>query len=228
MRWFLAFILRRGLWPLSAALLGLGLSAAFFVPALIEQRYINQTQWFGKYYDPFQHFVYFFQLFNPAWGFGISQPGPDDIAKGAMSYQLGAAATLLSLIAVALSWKQAAERRREIWFWAAWAAISIFLTLGISAWVWRHVPLVPYAQFPWRYLMLAILPLSILPGTLVAECKSQIANRTSYIVHRTSYIAHPLWPALLLSACSCSAARPISRRRCASRRRNRGRSRWPR
>jgi hypothetical protein len=191
-REFLAFILRRGLWPLSAVLLGLGLSAAFFVPALIEQRYINQTQWFGKYYDPFQHFVYFFQLFNPAWGFGISQPGPDDIAKGAMSYQLGAAAVLLSLIAVALSWKQAAERRRETWFWAAWAAISVFLTLGISAWVWRHVPLVPYAQFPWRYLMLAILPLSILPGTLVAEYKS-------YIVHRTSHIAHPLWPALLLS-----------------------------
>ena len=205
-REFLAFILRRGLWPLSAALLGLGLSAAFFVPALIEQRYINQTQWFGKYYDPFQHFVYFFQLFNPAWGFGISQPGPDDIAKGAMSYQLGAAAVLLSLIAVALSWKQAAERRREIWFWAAWAAISVFLTLGISAWVWRHVPLVPYAQFPWRYLMLAILPLSILPGTLIAEGRRQkaesaedTAHRTSHIVHRSSHIAHPLWPALLLS-----------------------------
>jgi hypothetical protein len=190
---FLAAILRRGLAPLAAFMLGLGLSAAFFVPALIEQRYINQTQWFGKYYDPFQHFVYFFQLFNPAWGFGISQPGPDDIAQGALSYQLGAAAVLLSLIAVVLSWKQAAERRREIWFWAAWAGISVFLTLGSSAWVWRHVSLVPYAQFPWRYLMLAIVPLSILPGTL-------IANGTSNIQHPTSNIQHSLWPALLLSS----------------------------
>jgi hypothetical protein len=200
MRDFPALILRRGLWPLSAALLGLGLSAAFFVPALIEQRYINQTQWFGKYYDPFQHFVYFFQLLNPAWGFGISQPGPDDIAKGAMSYQLGAAATLLSLIAVVLSRKHEAARRREIWFWTAWAVISVFLTLNSAAWVWRHVPLVPYAQFPWRYLMLAILPLSILPATLAANHTSYIAHRTSHIVHRTSYIVHPLWPALLLSA----------------------------
>jgi len=187
------FILRRGLWPLSAALLGLGLSAAFFVPALIEQRYINQTQWFGKYYDPFQHFVYFFQLFNPAWGFGISQPGPDDIAKGAMSYQLGAAAVLLSLMAVVLSRGHATGRRREIWFWAAWAGISIFLTLGVSAWVWRHVPLVPYAQFPWRYLMLAIVPLSILPGMLVA-------NGTSNLQPPTSDLQHSLWPALLLSS----------------------------
>ena len=67
-------------------------------PALVEQQYINQTQWFGEYYDPTQHFIYFHQLFSPAWGFGISQPGPDDIAQGAMSFQLGAVATLLSLI----------------------------------------------------------------------------------------------------------------------------------
>lgn len=198
-REFLVCILRRGLWPLSAALLGLGLSAAFFVPALIEQRYVNQTQWFGKYYDPFQHFVYFFQLFDPSWGFGISQPGPNDAAQGAMSYQLGAAAALLSLIAVALSWKQAAGHRREIWFWAVWAAISIFLTLGVSAWVWRHVPLVPYAQFPWRYLMLAIVPLSVLPGTLAAEGRGPKAGASEDSVHRTSHIAPPLWPALLLS-----------------------------
>jgi hypothetical protein len=210
-REFPAFILRRGLWPLSAALLGLGLSAAFFVPALIEQRYINQTQWFGKYYDPFQHFVYFFQLFNPAWGFGISQPGPDDIAQGAMSYQLGAAAVLLSLIAVALSWRQAAARRREIWFWAAWAAISVFLTLGVSAWVWRHVPLVPYAQFPWRYLMLAIVPLSILPGTLIAEGRMQRAELAEDTAHRTSYIVRPLWPALLLSCLLLLSSAPYFR-----------------
>jgi hypothetical protein len=164
-----SFVLRPLFFAAAAFALGLGLSAAFFIPALIEQRYINQTQWFGKYYDPFQHFVYFFQLFNPAWGFGISQPGPDDITQGAMSYQLGAAATLLSLVALVLAIRQPPARRREIWFWGAWAAVSIFLTLGVSAWAWRIIPIVRFAQFPWRYLMLAILPLSILPGSLIAD-----------------------------------------------------------
>jgi len=181
--------------PALAFLLGLGLSAAFFVPALIEQGYINRTQWFGQYYDPTQHFVYFFQLFNPAWGFGISQPGPDDAAQGAMSFQLGAAATLLSLVAFATAHRLKPSLRREVWFWGLWAGVSIFLTLNVSALAWRYLPIVPYAQFPWRYLMLAIIPLSILPATLVADGGSQIANRKSQIANGS-----PLWPAFLLSA----------------------------
>ena len=197
------------LFPAAAFALGLGLSAAFFIPALIEQRYINQTQWFGKYYDPFQHFVYFFQLFSPAWGFGISQPGPDDIAQGAMSYQLGAVATLLSVITLVLAGRQPAARRREIWFWGAWAAVSIFLTLGVSAFAWRYVPIVRFAQFPWRYLMLAILPLSILPGTLIADGEWQMANSKwqtanhrdamSQICNLQSAIRDGLWPAIILA-----------------------------
>ena len=186
---------RRMLAPAFAFALGLGLSAAFFVPSLAEMGYINRTQWFGEYYDPTQHFVYFFQLFNPAWGFGISQPGPDDITQGAMSFQLGAAATLLSLVALVTARRLKPSLRREVWFWGLWAAVSIFLTLNVSALAWRYLPIVPYAQFPWRYLMLVIVPLSILPGTLVADDKLQIANGKLQTAS-----AQGLWPAFLLSA----------------------------
>lgn len=161
-------LLRSLLAPGIAFALGLGLSAAFFVPALFEQGYINRTQWFGAYYDPAQHFVYFNQLFDPRWGFGISQPGPNDAAKGSLSYQTGAAVTLLSLIALAISGQFRPRLRGELRFWGLWLLVAIFLMLPASAWVWRYLPIVPYAQFPWRYLMLAILPLSILPGALVA------------------------------------------------------------
>jgi hypothetical protein len=167
--------LRCAVAPAVAFGLGLGLSAAFFVPALVEQGYINRTQWFGRYYDPSQHFVYFHQLFNPAWGFGISKPGPDDIAQGSMSFQLGAAAVMLALVAFfaaagtpSLRERLGLDRRREIWFWAGWAIVSVALTTAISAPLWRYLPLVSFAQFPWRYLMLAIIPLSILPGVLIA------------------------------------------------------------
>jgi hypothetical protein len=192
--------------PATAFALGLGLSAAFFVPALIEQGYINRTQWFGEYYDPTQHFVYFFQLFNPAWGFGISQPGPDDVAQGAMSFQLGAAATLLSLVALVTARRLKPSLRCEVWFWGLWAAVSIFLTLSVSALAWRYLPIVPYAQFPWRYLMLAIVPLSILPGTLVADSKLQIANSRLQTAS-----GQALWPAFLLSALLLLSSYPYLR-----------------
>jgi len=170
-RWQQIKSMRAGRWLAAAAAfaLGLGLSAAFFIPALVEQRFINQTQWFGEYYDPARHFVYFHQLFNPAWGFGISVAGPDEAAQGGLSFQLGAVPSVLSLIALATSGRFGRGLRRELWFWGLWGGLSIFLTLGISALAWRYVPLVPYAQFPWRYLTLAMLPLSILPAALVAD-----------------------------------------------------------
>ena len=199
-------LVRTALAPALAFALGLGLSAAFFVPALIEQGYINRTQWFGEYYDPTQHFVYFFQLFNPAWGFGISQPGPDDIAQGAMSFQLGAAATLLSLVALVTARRLKPSVRREVWFWGLWAAVSIFLTLNVSALAWRYLPIVPYAQFPWRYLMLAILPLSILPGTLVADSRWLMANGKWQTANKQA-----LWPAFLLSALLLLSSYPYLR-----------------
>jgi hypothetical protein len=164
----LQVFIKAALVPGAAFIVGLALSAAFFIPALVEQQYINRTQWFGEYYDPTQHFIYFHQLFSPAWGFGISQPGPDDIAQGAMSHQLGVVAALLALVCGVAAVVLPGKVRRELWLWGAWGLVSVALTLGISVWVWRHVPLIPYAQFPWRYLMLAILPLSVLPAALAA------------------------------------------------------------
>ena len=155
--------------PGAALAVGLGLSAAFFVPAIVEQNYILRSQWYGQYYDPALHFVYFHQLFNPGWGSGISQPGPNDVAMGSLSYQLGAAPLLLSLVALAIAARFSSSLRRELWFWGAWGAAAVFLTLEVSASAWQYIPLVPYAQFPWRYLMLAMLPLSILPAALAAQ-----------------------------------------------------------
>jgi hypothetical protein len=187
---------RAALAPALAFMLGLGLSAAFFVPALVEQAYINKTQWFGEYYDPTQHFIYFHQLFNPAWGFGISLPGPDDVAQGAMSFQLGAAAVLLACIALVLAGRYKPAVRRELRFWGVWAVASIGLTLSISAPLWRYAPIIPYAQFPWRYLMLAILPLSILPGALIALPVEPLAGEAMEPARERGMLR---WPAITLA-----------------------------
>ena len=214
--------------PGLALAVGLGLSAAFFIPALVEQGYINKTQWFGEYYDPEQHFVYFNQLFDTAWGYGISQPGPDDAAQGALSYQLGAAATVLTLIGLALSGRARPRLRGEVRFWGAWLLVSVFLTLPASVLLWRHAPIVDYAQFPWRYLMLAILPLSIVPAFLVARQEDGAAGaagagdpaagdpaaaagaRTAAAGAR-AVAREGLWPAFLLSALLLLSSYPYLR-----------------
>ncbi|HRI57796.1 MAG TPA: hypothetical protein PK170_11960, partial [Anaerolineae bacterium] len=58
-----------------------------------------------------------------------------------------------------------AGRRRELWLLLAWLLLAIFLMLPISTWAWRHVGFVSFAQFPWRWLMIAALPLAVLAGS---------------------------------------------------------------
>ena len=46
-----------------------------------------------------------------------------------------------------------------------WLLLAIFLMLPISTWAWQHIGFVSFAQFPWRWLMIAALPLAVLAGS---------------------------------------------------------------
>ena len=158
--------------PVAGLALGLTLAAFFILPALLESRFVNREQWYGGYYDFHDHFVYFAQLFDPRWGFGISIPGPDD----PLSYQLGLALFLLAALAAWVWWSRRGEKRAEIGFWLVILLGSVWLTTAASTFAWDHVPLVAMAQFPWRYLSLAALALAILaPVILIARDSPQDA-----------------------------------------------------
>jgi hypothetical protein len=148
--------------------LGLGLAAFFVLPALTEARYVNQEQWFGGYYDFHDHFVYFAQLFDPRWGFGISVPGPDD----ALSYQLGLAFLVLAVLAARYGLRRRHPHRLEVAFWLGVLVVGAWLTTAAATWAWDHVPLVAAAQFPWRYLTLAALALAILAPVVLTARRS--------------------------------------------------------
>jgi hypothetical protein len=161
----LANLIRVSAAPLLGLLLGLLLSAFFWIPALSEGGLVNQDQWYGGYYNPELHFVYPHQLLEPGWGFGISQPGPDDVQQGALSFQLGAVPLVLAILALVGLRAVPAGRRRELWLLLFWLLLAIFLMLPISTWAWRTIGFVSFAQFPWRWLMIAALPLAVLAGS---------------------------------------------------------------
>lgn len=164
---FIAELLHLALPPATGVLLGLGLSAVFWIPALVESRYVNQTQWYGGYYSPMQHAVYPHQLFSPAWGFGISHPGPDDDQLGGLSYQIGAAPYVLAVLSLLSLRRARGLLRFELALFALIALGAIYLMLPASAWAWDALPIIPYAQFPWRYLTLALIALAVLTSSVV-------------------------------------------------------------
>ena len=144
-----------------AVLLSLGFSAAYWVPALAERSFIVQEQWMMAKYDFREQFVYIFQLFAPNWGYGFAVAGPED----GMPLQVGIILLGSGIGALMWGWTRK-EWRGMVTFWAFVALASLFLTLPSSALIWEKVPLLPLVQFPWRFLALAVLSLSILAGLL--------------------------------------------------------------
>jgi hypothetical protein len=149
-----------------ALILGIGLSAVFALPAMLENRFVRLDQWYGGRYAWGGDFVEFFQLFSPKWGFGTSVLGPDDD----VSFQLGAVPVVLSLLGLALLFRKNGNAHlkrpalRLVIFFGALTAVVVFLMLSISAPLWQVLPLVRLAQFPWRLLTLTVFSMAFLCG----------------------------------------------------------------
>ena len=157
---------RRALAPVVGLLLGLGLSAIFWLPMLLERQYVRVDQWFDGRYSFSGNFVYFYQLFRPLWGFGISQPGPDD----QISFQIGAIALTLAVLGVVLTWDRLGKVRWEMAVFIVAGLVSVFVALTWSEPLWT-LPIVGtilgFAQFPWRWFSIAALCVSILSGLIL-------------------------------------------------------------
>ncbi len=161
--------------PALGLVLGLGLSAFFAVPAMLENRFVRVDQWYGGRYAWGGDFIEFYQLFSPQWGFGASVPGPDDD----FSFQLGVVPVVLSLLAGAALFRKKHREllgpsgRRLVIFFAALTAIVVFLMLEASAPLWLALPLARLAQFPWRLLTLTVVSMAFLCGAAARESGEQ-------------------------------------------------------
>ncbi|MCB0061889.1 MAG: hypothetical protein KDE19_07235 [Caldilineaceae bacterium] len=175
------------LMPGLGLLAGIGLSTIFWLPMLLERQYVRVDQWFGGRYDYRDHFLYFFQLFSPRWGFGTSEAGPNDT----MGFQLGAAGLILATVGVMLIWTLVRRQRWEIACFVLVAVVATFFSLTWGAFLWQ-LPLIgsvlQSAQFPWRWLSVTVLCISVLSGLALHR----------RLVTGTRYLTLPLLTVLIV------------------------------
>ncbi len=143
-------------------LLGLGLSAFIWVPALAARQHAamnRAVQGNGLYSN---HFVYLHQLFYSPWGYGLSVPGPGD----GMSFALGWSHLLVVIVVwIWISrYPELGDRRLFRFFGAAAVALCI-LMLQDAVWFWEQVPLLQNVQLPWRLLG----PVAICMALVIAQ-----------------------------------------------------------
>jgi hypothetical protein len=155
--------------PSFGLLLGLALSAFFWLPAFVEFRYVRTDQWMGGYYRYWDHFVYFFQLFSPRWGFGISEAGPND----KLGFQLGIVPFGLTILSLAAIPRLKGKIKAQAFFFLAITVLTVFLTLQASMPLWEKVAFVRFAQFPWRWLIIPIFSMAFLSSLVLAEVRDR-------------------------------------------------------
>lgn len=148
-------------------LLSLGLSAIFWLPAILEKGYV----WGLEVFDYRRHFVELYQLIFPSWGSGFSS---DESTEG-LSFQIGIAnLTVLSITILILLFKKQRKQRGIVLFIIGWIILSVFLMLPLSLPVWNTIAIMQYFQFPWRMLSLVILCCAFLAGSLVPVWQPRI------------------------------------------------------
>jgi hypothetical protein len=161
------FPIRGTVYSLFAGVLAIGIAGVFLIPAVIEKKYILESQWVAGSYNYRMHFTYLFQLFEPFCGFGYSVPGPKD----GMPLQLGLIPFLLSAVACCFALRSEVENRKEILFAGAMLAVTAFMMLPASEPVWKSVPAFSLIQFPWRLLGISAILMTVMAGGMLPSLK---------------------------------------------------------
>lgn len=145
-------------------ILGLGISAFFIIPAFFEKKYTTVDTMTQGYFNYIIHFATIPQLFlnHNDWGFGASLWGPKDD----MSFQIGYLQWLVPIVSIALAFITKNKKRFVYLFALLVATFFLFLTHNKSTFIWQHIPMLPFFQFPWRFLGPAVVLLSVISGLL--------------------------------------------------------------
>lgn len=150
---------------LLAILIGLLLSAFYWVPVFPELSYTNVLSVVGGGSDYKDHFVCLSQLWSSPWGFGGSAPGCID----GMSFKIGKLHILLSLLSIPSVFILIKKNKTKgflVVFFAVSFLFTLFLMIKESKFLWDLITQMAFFQFPWRFLLIVSFYISFLGGAI--------------------------------------------------------------
>jgi 4-amino-4-deoxy-L-arabinose transferase-like glycosyltransferase len=146
-------------------ILGIGLSSFYAIPALTEKKYTMVDQLTQGFSDFRLHFLYVRQFFVGDWGYGGSIAGLHDN----ISFQIGFIQVMLAILsglAIMIHFKKVRKIDIAMLLYGSLGiGMAMFLSIYKSQQVWELLaPLMSFIQFPWRFLSVIIVLISILSG----------------------------------------------------------------
>ena len=158
----------------------LGLTAYFWLPAILERKYTLVDQILTRELANYKlHFVYLRQFISSPWGYGGSIFGLND----GMSFEVGKPHFVLSFLAGVLGLYFILKKNKKgliFSFLFFLFAFSLFMASFYSQFIWERLQPLWYLQFPWRFLVFTALFSSLLAGGMV-DYLYQISQKHSFI-----------------------------------------------
>lgn len=161
------------------SLLGLGLSAFYWLPMFIEKNYTFIDQELGGYK---LHYIDPYQLWYSPWGFGGSVLGLND----GMTFQLGKIPILITLISIGLFvvyWvkiTKSNETIKQFLFFALLLLFSLFMTTSYSSFIWDNLTPLWSMQFPWRFMVFTAIFISLV-GSYSVFFLTELFEKNSWL-----------------------------------------------
>jgi hypothetical protein len=148
---------------LPAVALAAAISAFYIVPAVLERDLVQNERLVEDFFSYREHFQPIAQIVQTSFGYDYGY----DFFSNTL-YRLGLTQLLLSIVGLGAGLLLGRTRRREALFWMAALVGSTLLLTTRSRPLWDAVPLIGYAQFPWRFLADARLASAVLIGLIAA------------------------------------------------------------
>ena len=166
-----------------AAIVGSGVAAFFWMPALLEQEYVQIDRLIGaEAFQWQQHFLAVREL--------VSVPFSADSTQVNPSIPIG-----YSIPALLCSIPSIRHKNRRITLWLLTIFVLLTLmSLSASSQIWQSLPLISFIQFPWRFLG----PASLILAMLTATGAHFLLNNSQFTIHNSQILFFLLPSSLIL------------------------------
>ncbi|MBI2310429.1 hypothetical protein HYU90_01195 [Candidatus Collierbacteria bacterium] len=156
-----------------SVLLGVGLSAFFLLPVLLEQTFIQTKFLITDYFDFRAHFTTIGQLFTKlTWGYGPSRFNSFQYPQ-TLSFFIGIIQIVSISIAPLMLWIKRRDRKLFPLFLITFilSLLTLFMTHSRSVFIWDSLDALKFVQFPWRFLG----PTALLTSVLIGFCLDSLS-----------------------------------------------------
>lgn len=165
-------------------LLGMGVSAYYFIPSVIERNYtkfneIMQVSPMGSTFLKLKDLIY-----SP-WGYGTM-----DAPDGKMSFQLGIAQWVIIASYIGISAyfllrrgpKKLLNKLNGSYYYFGLFIFSIFLVLPVSKPIWQLLNKIAFIDLVWRVLAVSIFAVSLVAGFVIYRINHRFVFGTCIII----------------------------------------------